>query len=137
MASEHSARVSLYFLLRFAYKNIAFTAMPATPPSRSAGGRAVTTHSRRALGEILLFYKMLLWCSAQPSTTRRISMAKVIMFRADFEALSTGRKLSSIQLFNNPSECPPYTKNTPSAFYVEVELVPTRRDVKEALFERA
>jgi len=64
-------------------------------------------------------------------------MAKVIMFRADFEDLVVGKKVENIQLFYNPSECPPYTKDSPSAFYVEVEIVPTHADIKEAFFKKA
>jgi len=59
------------------------------------------------------------------------------MCRTDWEALAEGAKLEEIQIFSNPSEVPSHIKDTPNAFFIEVELVPTSKDIKNAFFQKA
>jgi len=62
---------------------------------------------------------------------------KIIIFRTDFEALQKGEKLENLRVFNSWEDVPGWQRETPDAFFIEVELSLTRADVASMLAKKA
>ena len=54
---------------------------------------------------------------------------KIIIYRTDFEALQKGEKLENLKIFYSWENVDELHKDTPNAFFVEVELDLTREDI--------
>jgi len=54
---------------------------------------------------------------------------KLIIYRCDYEALLEGKKIENLKVFNSWDDVPGWQRDTPNAFFIEVELNMTREDI--------